>query len=370
MIRNRCHLEQPIGRHEVGQSRDLAEVIRPVAPPRVLETTYSSEEFGRLLKVLRTQGPWDLIIKHHFPSIEELLAIVGPQTGGGEPSLDNFVTPAFRGFLANHGVCFHDELHDIFYNQRFMEQARAYWGGAKYAQPYMMLFNLQAPAHCYDPGHLDSPGFRGMWGLNTPIWLLSAMARSGLFTRWMLKTAQVIAWYYDSPVDGGFTYWPDGPLAQPQRLAAPFLGKGVVVQNEMNYHRGEASGPPALRDLPPGFSFDSTISADPDSSDGWLLKTGEKLLRKVAHQDMRYLFHWSCEVFSDQADLQRRVDHADDITPDRALDMLIADMRDRGARFEVPADPMIDGAFIELVGRTYSILPASYPVDAVPDISR
>lgn len=351
----------------MGKMEDLSLALCPVAPPRVLDKTYTEAEFKTLIDVLRRNGPWDLIIKHHFSSVEELASSVGFNSGGNL-SLNSFVTQAFRGFLADHGICHYEELHDIFYNKKFMAHAREYWGGAKYAQPYMMLFNLQAPSHSFDRGHLDSPGFRGMWGLNTPIWLLSAMARSGLFSRWMLKTAQVIAWYYDSDVDGGFSYWPDGPLGAPRRLAAPMWGRGVVVQNELNYHRGEASGPKALRDLPAGFTFDSTIAADPESSDGWVLRTGDQVLRKVAHKDMRYLFHWSCEVFDDMSDMKRRMDHLDDISPEQAIGMLVDDMRRRGVVFETPSDPMKDLAFIDLVGRTYFISPARYPAEAPPDI--
>jgi hypothetical protein len=245
-----------------------------------------------------------------------------------------------------------------------MEFARQYWGGAQYAMPYMMLFNLQAPANMMDRGHLDSPGFRGMWYLNTPTWLLSVMGKSGLFKPWLLKTAQVITWFYDSVEEGGFTYWPEGPLATPARLAAPLWNRGVVVQNEMMYHRGEPSGPKNLRDIPAGFTFDSTVGADPDSADGWVLRTGDKILRKVSHQDMRYLFHWSAEVFTDRDDMKRRFDHLDDLTPERVFEMFVADLRARKITFEVPSDPMTDRNFIGLLSRTYDVAPSSYPKEA------
>lgn len=348
---------------------EMSQVLRPVSPPRLLDQVYTPAETERLFAVVRQYGPWDLIIKQHFSSLEELTASVGPQESGKGLSLESFVTPVFRGFLADHGVCLYDELRDVFYNTRFMDYARQYWGGARYAQPYMMLFNLQAPGYCFDPGHLDSPGFRGMWHLNTPIWLLSAMARSGLFQHWMLKSAQVIAWFYKSAEGGGFTYWPDGPLEPPARLASPMWNQGVVVQNEYLYHRGEASGPKHKRPLPAGFTFDSTISADPDRRGGWQVKTGDAVLRQVPDGEMRYLFHWDGEVFMDRADMKRRFDHLDDIMPERALDMLMADMRDRQVPFEVPTDPMNDQGFIALVSCTYSLLPSTYPDGAAPDLA-
>jgi hypothetical protein len=344
----------------------LSDTLRPVAPPRIVDSPYTDEQFGRMVKVIRDHGPWDLILKHHFRSVEEVVATTsgGADIDLSKISMDAFLSPAFRGFFADNGVCLFDELHDVFYNAKFMEHARQYWGGAQYAMPYMMLFNLQAPANMSDRGHLDSPGFRGMWYLNTPTWLLSVMGKSGLFTPWLLKTAQVITWFYNSPEEGGFTYWPEGPLKTPARLASPLWNRGVVVQNEMMYHRGEPSGPKNLRQIPPGFTFDSTVGADPDSADGWVLRTGEQVLRKVSHQDMRYLFHWSAEVFSDRDDMKRRFDHLDDLTPERVFEMFVADLRKRKITFEVPSDPMTDRAFIMLLSRTYDVPPSSYPNEA------
>jgi hypothetical protein len=88
------------------------------------------------------------------------------------------------------------------------------------------------------------------------------------------------------------------------------------------------------------------------------------VLRKVSHQDMRYLFHWSAEVFSDRDDMKRRFDHLDDLTPERVFEMFVADLRKRKITFEVPSDPMTDRAFIMLLSRTYDVPPSSYPNEA------
>lgn len=344
----------------------LSDMLRPVSPPVVIDSVYTEVQFRNMMRVIRENGPWALILKHHFSSVEEIIATT---TGGGAQdtgnlTMDMFLTPAFRGFFADNGVCHYEELHDVFFNQRFMDHAKKYWGGARYAMPYMMLFNLQGPAEMKDRGHLDSPGFRGMWYLNTPTWLLSVMCKSGLFKDYLLKTSQVITWFYDSNVDGGFTYWPDGPLAQPKRLVAPMWNKGVVVQNEMMYHRGEPSGPRDKRALPPGFSLDTAIAADPDSNDGWQYVDGEKVLCKVPHSNMRYLFHWSCEVFSDRDDMKRRFDHTDDLTQERVFETFISDLQARKIKFNVPADPMSDRQFIELLSQTYDVSPVIYPPEA------
>ena len=69
--------------------------------------------------------------------------------------------------------------------------------------------------------------------------MCAVMGKSGLFRDYLIKSAQVITWFSLDP-NSGFTYWPDGPLKAPKRLMPPVWNRGVVVQNEMLMHRGEA----------------------------------------------------------------------------------------------------------------------------------
>ncbi len=96
--------------------------------------------------------------------------------------------------------------------------AKSYWG-AQYAKPQLMLFNINGPCANRDPGHLDSPSFRGVRHENAPTWLCSVMGKSGLFSDYLIKMAQVITWF-SLDEGSGFTYWPDGPLNAPQAGAA------------------------------------------------------------------------------------------------------------------------------------------------------
>ena len=113
---------------------------------------------------------------------------------GFTPSLDLFLTPTFRGYLANYGAVLYPELHDVFYNEEFLNRAKAYWS-AEYAKPELMLFNINGPCANRDPGHLDSPSFRGVRHENAPTWLCSVMGKSGLFQDYLIKMAQVITWF-------------------------------------------------------------------------------------------------------------------------------------------------------------------------------
>jgi hypothetical protein len=314
--------------------------------------------------LIRRHGPWDTILKHHFASIEELIAT----TSGGaavdpRASLDYFLTPTFRGFFATGGVCLHPEAEPIFYDRRFMAWAREYLR-AKYCQPSKLLFNVNGPTWNKDPGHLDSPRFRGMGLADTPTWLLSVMGKSGLFQQWAIKMVEVIVWFQQDGDGGGFTYWPDGPLATPQRLQPPLWNRGVVTQNTLMYHRGESNGPVAERDNPPGLTLDSTFAGDPDDSDGWHIRTGAAVIARLATDQLRLLVHWDAELYDDLADLKRHVDHLDDLTPDQAFEIFVGDLRAKRIPFEMPSDPMRDPRFISLLASTYDVGPATYPADA------
>jgi hypothetical protein len=343
---------------------EISRRLRPVRPPRVVGDVLGKDQLETVLDLIRRHGPWDLILKHHFRSLEELVAT----TSGGRPpdpnaSLDHFLTPTFRGFLANGGVCLYPEAEPILYERRFMAWAREFWG-AKYCQPMKILFNVNGPAWNRDPGHLDSPRFRGMGLANTPTWLLSLMGKSGLFQAWSIKLAEVIVWFQSDPEGGGFTYWPDGPLAPPKRLRPPLWNRGVVTHNTAMYHRGESNGPEGRRDNPKGLSFDSTFSGDPGDPDRWVIRTGDAVIARYATDELRLLVHWDAEVYSDLADLKRHVDHLDDLTRDRVFETFVADLRSKQVSFEMPSDPMRDPRFIEVLARTYDVGPSSYPAEA------
>ena len=106
---------------------ELSDILRPAAPPRELTDIYTEDQKRRLLDVVHTQGPWKLIIAQHFASADELMATMsGAFPEGFTPSLDLFLTPTFRGYLANYGAVLYPELHDCFYNADFIEQTKSY----------------------------------------------------------------------------------------------------------------------------------------------------------------------------------------------------------------------------------------------------
>lgn len=339
-------------------------VIRPVAPPQIIDGAYSEDQHARMLAKVRAMGPLKLILAQHFASADEVVATLsGAFPPGVEPTFDMFLTPSFRGYFARYGACLYPELEDCFLNSKFLDLARGYWN-AQYAIPENMLFNINGPCHSHDPAHLDATEFRGINQKNSPIWLMNTMTKSGMFNRWRAKKAQVISWFYKGQIGGGFTYWPEGPQAEPQRIAAPMWNRAVVVENEMMFHRGEPNGPLDQR-MPKGLAFETLFEADPAVADGWRLRTGDTVIQTVPAQEMRFLVHWSAQVYADFDDLKTFMEHRDDLSHDQVFDMFIADLRARGLTFEVPTDPLRDKAFIRLLTGVYDPgSPRTYPPEA------
>lgn len=343
----------------------LSDTLRPASPPRVLENVYTDDQRERLLDVVRTQGPWKLIIAQHFANVEELVAtMAGTIPEGVELSLDMFVTPTFRGSYAEFSTTLYPEINDCFYNPQFLEYAKSYWGAA-YARPQRMLFNINGPCANTDPGHLDSPSFRGVRYENSPTWLCSIMGKSGLFNDYLVKMAQVITWFSHDE-GSGFTYWPDGPAKAPGRLQPPIYNRGVVVQNEMMMHRGEANGPAHLQ-YPEGLCFTTMFEGDRTNRDNWLLKNGDDVIAEHKTDELRFLVHWSAEVFSDMAELKKNMEGTDNLTHDQVFDTFLKDLRSKGIQIETPTDPLHDPVFIRALMSHYDFgTPWTYPDQAKP----
>lgn len=327
-------------------------IFRPVKPPRLIENAYTPDQYERLLGVVRDKGPWKLILAQHFKSPDEVIATgSGVIPEGFVPTWDMFLNPVFRGYYGKGHTALRTEVEDCFYNEKFLDLSRDYWG-AKYARPESMLFNIQGPTQSAEAPHLDATRYRGINMNNSPIWLMNMMTKTQLFEPWRQKKAQVVTWYYKGKIGGGFTYWPDGPAEQPAQIKAPMWGRAAVVENEMLFHTAQSNGPTAMR-KPAGLTIDSLMGPDPDSPGGWQITTDGQVIQKIPEEEFRFLVHWSCEIFMDDDELERALEHTDDLDHDRVFDTIIADLRARGETFEMPSDPLTDQKFIGLMTRVY-----------------
>lgn len=335
---------------------ELARVLTPVSPPRVLETVYADDEYERLLGVVQGHGPWPTIQAHHFQSVDELIAT----TSGIVPrdhglTLDSIATAQFRGFYGQNSVCFYPQVEDIFYSSRLLAEVKQYWK-AKYARPTMMLFNVCGPHQSGLNPHLDATTFRGVRYENTPVWLLNIMAKSGLFTDYIVNMAQVITWWYRG-VAGTFTYWPDGPLRPPKTLATPTWNRGIVVQNELMFHRGDPVGRSEERAID-GLRHRSCFEYQPSDNE-WIITTDGQVVRRYRSEQIRLLVHWNAEVYRDMAEVKKVMDHTDDLSHEQVFDTLIADLRAKGITVAEPSDPLHDDAIIHTLLSTYTIAPTT-----------
>ena len=336
------------------ETRELAKVLTPVAPPRIVDDLYTDDQYERMLEVIKRHGPWPSIIAQHFETVDEVIATTtGTIAGEHGLTLDDIATAVFRGFFGKNSVCFHPDLHDVFYSRRFLELARSYWG-ARYAKPTLMLFNICGPHESIPVPHLDAVTFRGVRYENTPVWMQNIMGKSGLFTDYVVKMAQVITWWYRGEL-GTFTYWPDGPLDPPKKLETPIWNRGVVVQNEMMFHRGDPVGRPDERAVE-GLRNHSLFGYLPDE-DVWAVTTDGAENRRYSPDEIRLLVHWNAEVYADMAEVEKVMDHSDDLTHDIVVDRFLADMAARGTKVAAPSDPFHDVDFIQALTATYSIAP-------------
>lgn len=337
-------------------------VLTPVALPTIVDDFYDPGEVDALFGVVKQHGPWDTILAHHFTSTEEYLSVSGAKdsAGTGNRALSDFISPSFRGYLADDGIVLYPELHDLYFGRKLLDPVLA-MHNAKYGFASHMLFNVGVPSHSFDAGHFDSPSFRGVGIHNSPIWLISVMHKSTLFRKWEVKTGQMITYFYSSGPDGGFTYWPEGPDADPKRLVPPFWNTCMLADNSNMFHRRESGGPVAERDHP-DIRLESKFGYDGD--DLWSIRNADKVIGRYRTDQLRFLFHHTSLVFDDLAAVRQYLDHTDDLTHEKVIDILIDDLRTRGVEFTDPTDPLHDGEFLAVLNATYATAPARYPADA------
>jgi hypothetical protein len=133
----------------------------------------------------------------------------------------------------------------------------------------------------------------------------------------------------------------------------------------MMVHRGEANGPLDRQTLAE-LAFDTVFAGDPADRDHWLLKNGDDVIARHLTGELRLLVHWSAEVFSDYDELKKNMDGSDDLTIDKAIDMLVKDVNAKGVKLAMPDDPLHDPEFIRTINAAYDLGgPAIYP-EAAP----
>jgi len=128
-----------------------------------------------------------------------------------------------------------------------------------------------------------------------------------------------------------------------------------LVQNELMFHRGDPVGRPDERAIP-GLAHRSLLQYRHEFDD-WAITTDGDVIRSYGPKNIRFLVHWNAEVYMDLHEAKLVMDHTDDLTHDRAIGTLLADMRSKGITVAEPTDPFHDEAFISALISTYTIAP-------------
>jgi len=131
------------------------------------------------------------------------------------------------------------------------------------------------------------------------------------------------------------------------------------------YHRGESSGAPEDWGKVAGLTFESVIEGDPAGPDRWCVRNDETVIARLATEDIRWLFHWTAECYTNYEAFRIRADHLDDLTVERVVDIFVSDLRARKVAFAMQSDPLNDEAFKAVLLREYAIAsPTTYPDEA------
>lgn len=320
--------------------------VRPYAPPRRVSDVYSADQLDRMIAAIRRGGP-----------VQQMLGRYSQAAAGA------IIEPVFRGELALETICYDPLIEDVFFNSKFMRWARDY-RGSKFCVPRQLAFNLTVPGASHDPGHVDGPAYRGLWHVNTPPWLLFIMGFSGLFSDYATKMVQITCWFWRGS-HGGFTYWPDGAFSEPSRLSAPVWNEGLLAENQYMFHRAESALPPGRDHGIEGLAASSTIAADPEDEQGWLVRTGERIIARRRSDQLRLMIHWSCELFDDMAEVKRHFAGADRLTHAMVIERFAEDLRRAGAELPDVEDPIHDPEVKRVLEAHYRIgPPRRYPAEA------
>jgi hypothetical protein len=340
-------------------------------PPIPLDPAFPPVDLERFWHMVCTNGPFPSLQQKVMQSSVELAAITGePVTDamladaltGQKRTLP--VTASFRSYWARAGAPLRDDAAWLLEYRRFAEAARTMFGDTATIRPDEIYVNAQVPQPVR-PGssHVDIPKFRGMGRREFPVWLLTTMRRSGLFERWRIPVATVVAWFYDG-VGGTYTYWPDGPDGAPGQTRHPFANTGIAGENDTMFHRGDAVGPTGSR-APGGLTLDSVLEPLDASASEWQVRDGVQVLGRYPRRDVRVVLSWSAEVCVDEAARRAVDEHLDDLGIDTVLTILAEDLGARGVAVGRPDRAWLtDQQFIAHLARQYRVVPRLFPTEA------
>ncbi len=232
-------------------------------------------------------------------------------------------------------------IEPFLHHDAFVDAARAIFPDRPVVEPAIAFANLMVPGQELAV-HTDVPEFRGCNRKVMPQWLLVAMHHSGLFERWRMPIATGVSWFHDC--DGGeFAYWPDGAdgLAAQHEVR---YDTAVVLDADSVFHGVDriASSLPEMAPLRPGMGL------EPVGDGRWVVRDGDEVAADHHWDELRFSVSWKAYCFTDEQEQATWRTGADDLTLERVLEVLVADLREREVLVgPVPEDPELSLLLID-----------------------
>jgi hypothetical protein len=241
-------------------------------------------------------------------------------------------------------------VEPFFRSEAFIEAARRLHG-RPVVEPAIVYANLLLPGQELAV-HTDVPEFRGVNRKQHPQWLIVAMHHSGLFADWRMPIATAVAWFHGCR-GGEFVFYPDGPTAPP--VALPVRHDTAILLDTDSVFHGVArlaeTAEPVDR-VRPGMQLRFA------GSEWWELVDGEERIARYRWADLRFSVSWKAYCFADEPERRAWREHSDDLSVERVVDRLLAELRRRG-RLDGAAP---DGhALVDLIVDEYIRFPAAQP---------
>ena len=194
--------------------------------------------------------------------------------------------------------------------------------------------------------HTDVPEFRGANRKLYPQWLMVVMLHSGLFEGWRRRIATGIS-YFGSASGGALAFYPDGRDGTPRTLEARH-DTAIVLDTDTVFHGVDrvTETQPLPAALRPGLHLVW-------DGGGWRIGPEDAPLARYRKDEVRFSVSWKAYCYRDDAEQGIVDDHRDDLSLERILDTLKADLGRRGSA--IPSD---ETEFARLLIDTYIRFPA------------
>jgi hypothetical protein len=293
--------------------------METIAAPIVVSPAF--EDRDAVWRMIRDHSPYPL-----------MAALTGYGALMGED-----VSPWFRSNWAIDGEAIDDATMSYLHHEPFVEATKRLFG-AEVVRPSTLLTNINGPMAVGVP-HVDTPTFRGLKRGEVPVWLLVVLGASGKFSRWSVRVAGALTWFYDRD-DGEYEYWPRGLDHDSESFRGPFGNVALVADNDLMPHRVGPIGDHRSFAARVRVTQHSTIRCT--ERNDWEITNPDGPPQTVPGADVRVSILWKALTFRDARAARVYDDHEDDLDLTTIVDILRADLAERGRPTPEPSDPYTD----------------------------